>query len=104
MFDLSRITPHLPEHGHIYYQDISQGKTPANIFCTVADSVTKFRYLGIRKGSRLIFDLDAPFEEGKPSCFVDLSDESSPKLQMGKSAIKGCEYVGRLLYCINHYS
>ena len=100
MFDVSRLYSRLECHGYI---PIPEKTEHPHIFATVVSSVTKFSLLGIRTGAHLVFDLAAPFEEGQPSCFVDLTDENSPKLQMSTTAIGGTEYVGRLLYCINHY-
>lgn len=100
MFDVSRLYSRLECHGYI---PLPKGDAYPHIFATVVSSVTKFAHLGIQTGAHLVFNLDAPFEEGHPSCFVDLTDENSPKLQMSTTAVDGAEYVGRLLYCVNHY-
>ena len=100
MFDVSRLNSKLEHHGYIQHPC---GEEYPHIFATVVSSVTKFAHLGIQTGAHLVFNLDAPFEEGHPSCFVDLTDENSPKLQMSTTAVDGAEYVGRLLYCVNHY-
>ena len=103
MFDLSRIIPHLDHHGSIPRPITIRGEEYPHVFATVASSVTKFAHLGIRQGAHLVFNLDAPYEEGHPACFVNLTDKRNPQLLMSTTAEDGFEYIGRLLYCVNNY-
>ena len=103
MFDLSRIQPYMDNHGYITNPSTHEEVEIKNLFATVVSSVERFQHLGIRKGARLIFNVAAPFEDGKLSCFADLSIPKKPKLQLSTSAVDGCEYVGQLLCYINRY-
>lgn len=100
MFDVSRIIPFLPLHGFLR---VPANQAPENLFATRVSLVTKFAHLGIKNGAHLFFDLSLPFVEGQPSCFVDMAQPEAPQLRMDTSFPEGCEYIGRLCYCINHY-
>lgn len=101
MFDLSRIMPYLPFHGCVSVPGCHE---PGTLLSTTVSSVTRFAYLGIKTGAHLVFDLAVPFEEGQPSCFVDMTEPEEPQLRMDTTLPEGCEYVGRLIQCINHYN
>jgi len=62
-----------------------------------------FRRFGIRDGSLIVFDMDLPFEEGKVSCFVDIS-KKKPKYRLSTTILEGYEYAGRLAGCLNYYN
>ena len=72
-------------------------------FALSVTTCRQFRRFGIRDGALIVFDMDRPFEEGKVSCFVDIS-KKKPKYRLSTTFLEGYEYAGRLASCLNYYN
>ncbi|MGM9601013.1 MAG: hypothetical protein ACI3W5_05435 [Faecousia sp.] len=101
MYDVISIEDNVEEYIRL---PIAKGcRAAGKSFALKVTSCRHFRRFGIRDGALIVFDMDRPFEEGKVSCFVDMSKEK-PKFRLSTTFLEGYEYAGSLARCLNYYN
>lgn len=75
-------------------------ETAKNVFFARADNGNHFLDFGIHEGMMLIFDEDAAFVDGHPSCFVH---KDTKQLKMLRHSDDDYEHAGKLIAAINYY-
>lgn len=101
MYDVIRIEDNVEKYIRL---PITEGWHPSGMsFALKVTTCRHFRRFGIRDGALIVFDMDRPFEEGKVSCFVDIS-KGKPKYRLSTTFLEGYEYAGSLASCLNYYN
>lgn len=101
MYDVIRIEDNVEKYIRL---PITEGwRGSGKSFALSVTTCRHFRRFGIRDGALIVFDMDRPFEEGKVSCFVDIS-KGKPKYRLSTTFLEGYEYAGRLASCLNYYN
>lgn len=101
MYDVIRIEDNVEKYIRL---PITEGwRGSGKSFALSVTTCRYFRRFGIRDGALIVFDMDRPFEEGKVSCFVDIS-KGKPKYRLSTTFLEGHEYAGRLASCLNYYN
>jgi hypothetical protein len=75
-------------------------KGAVNIFMGRADDGNHFLDFGIHEGMLLIFDADASFVDGHPSCFLH---KETRQLKMLRHSDADYQHAGKLIAAITYY-